>query len=94
MAAKRKSRAKRSNGTTLKGVQKTVRKTMNQAATRVQRKAKSLQRDAEGAATQVRHWADDGVIYVRKTIKKQPFLAGAAMSAAAAAAIGMLFVRR
>jgi hypothetical protein len=94
MAAKRKTRARsRAKSTTLKGMQKTVQKTMNQAANRVQRKAKSLQRDAAGVAGTVRHWADDGVVYVRKTIKTQPFLAGAATSAAIAA-LGMFLVRR
>lgn len=94
MAVKKKTRARATRAkTTLKGVEKTVRKTMNQAATRVQRKAKSLQKDAMGVAGDVRHWADDGVDYVSKTVKERPFLAGA-MSAAALTALGLYFVRK
>jgi hypothetical protein len=93
MATKRKTRAKRSNGTTLSTVRKAATKTMNQASARIQRKAKSLRRDAVGAADQVSEWADDGVGYVGKAIKSHPFLSGA-LSAAALAAVSMFFRRR
>jgi glutathione S-transferase len=93
MAAKTKPRAKRSNGTTLKSARKAATKTMNQASARIQRKAKSLKRDAVGAAGQVSEWADDGVGYVSKTVKSHPFLTGA-LSAAALAAVSMFFRRR
>ncbi|MDZ4866750.1 MAG: hypothetical protein SGI91_05465 [Alphaproteobacteria bacterium] len=93
MATKRKTRAKRANGTTLNSVRKTATKTMNQASARIQRKAKSLRRDAVGAADQVSEWADDGVGYVSKTVRSHPFLSGA-LSAAALAAVGLFFTRR
>jgi hypothetical protein len=93
MATKRKSRAKRTPKTTLNGVRKAATKTMNQASMRIQRKAKSLQRDAAGAAEHAREWADDGVAYMSKTVKANPFLSGA-LSAAALAAVGMYFARR
>jgi ABC-type transporter Mla subunit MlaD len=90
MAAKRKTRAKR---TTLNSVRKAATKTMNQASTRIQRKAKSLQRDAASVAEHARDWADDGVAYMSKTVKANPFWSGA-LSAAALAAVGMYFARR
>jgi hypothetical protein len=93
MAANKKTRARRSNGTTLNSVRKAATKTMNQASSRIQRKAKVLRRDAAGAAEQVSEWADDGVGYVSKTVKSHPFLSGA-LSAVALAAVGMFFVRR
>jgi hypothetical protein len=93
MAAKKKVRARRSNGTTLNSVRKAATKTMNQASARIQRKAKTLQRDAVGVAEHAREWADDGVAYMSKTVKANPFLSGA-LSAAALAAVGMYFARR
>lgn len=89
MAAKRKARARRTNGTTLKA----ATKTMNQASARIQRKAKALRRDAAGVADQVRDWADDGVTYMSKTVKSYPFVSGA-LSAAALAAVGLFLARR
>lgn len=93
MAAKKKTRPRRSNGTTLNSVRKAATKTMNQASARIQRKAKVLRRDAVGAADQVAEWADDGAGYVSRTVKSHPFLSGA-LSAAALWVVGMFFVRR
>lgn len=93
MAAKKNARARRTNGTGLKGMRKAATKTMNQASARIQRKAKSLRRDAAGAADQVSNWTDDGVAYMSKTVKSYPFVSGA-LSAVALAAVGLFFARR
>lgn len=86
MATAKKMRTKRN--TTVKR----VKKTLNQAATRMQRKTRSLERDASTMMTQAGDWANDAAVYTQRQVKKSPVIA-AAISAAALAAVGWAISR-
>lgn len=87
MATVRKTRAKRSS--TLKR----AKKTLNQAAHRVERKTRSLERDESSMVSHVGEWANDAATYTQRQVKKSPIIA-AAISAAALAAVGWAFARQ
>jgi hypothetical protein len=87
MATAKKTRAKQSS--TLKR----AKKTLNQAAHRVQRRTRSLERDASSMMTRAGGWASDAATYTKRQVKQSPVLA-AAISAAALAAVGWVVSRQ
>ena len=75
MAARKKTRTKR-NGSARKAT-----RTLNQFATAARRRTKTLQHEAEVAASDAGEWLGEKATYMRKAMKAQPLLTGAIASA-------------